>query len=102
MGNVVEFLARVGQDAALRHASAEEMAAELDAAGLAPDVSAQIHAGNAGGLRLLLGQGVFFASLMPPGPNEDREEDEEDGRQDDEDEEGDEKLSLSSESPTRL
>jgi len=103
MGNIVEFLARVGQDAALRHASAEDMAAELEAAGMAPDVSAQIQAGNAGGLRLLLGQGVFFASLMPPGPERDREEDEEGDRQDDEeDEEGDDKLSLSSESHTRL
>jgi hypothetical protein len=101
MGNVVEFLARVGQDAALRHASGEQMAAELEAAGIAPELSAEIHAGNAGGLRLLLGQGVFFAALMPPGPDEDREE--EDDRQDDEeDEEGDEKLSLSSESHTRL
>jgi hypothetical protein len=92
----------MGRDAALRHASTEVMAAELDAAGLAPDVTAQIRAGDAGGLRLLLGQGVFFASLMPPRPNEDQEDDEEDDRQDDEDEEGDEKLSLSSESHARL
>ena len=101
MGNVVEFLARVGQDAALRHASGERMAAELEAAGISPELSAEIHAGNAGGLRLLLGQGVFFAALMPDGPDEEREE--EDDRQDDEeDEEGDDKLSLSSESHTRL
>jgi len=101
MGNVVEFLARVGQDAALRHASGEQMAAELEAAGISPELSAEIHAGNAGGLRLLLGQGVFFAALMPDGPDEDREE--EDDRQDDEeDEEGEDKLSLSSESHTRL
>lgn len=85
----------------MRHASAEQMAAELEAAGIAPELSAEIHAGNAGGLRLLLGQGVFFAALMPDGPDEDREE--EDDRQDDEeDEEGDDKLSLSSESHTRL
>lgn len=101
MGNVVEFLARVGQDAALRHASGEQMAAELEAAGIAPELRTEIHAGNAGGLRLLLGQGVFFAALMPSGPDEDNEE--EDDRQDDEeDEEGDDKLSLSSESHTRL
>jgi len=100
MGNVVEFLARVGKDAALRYASGEEMAAELEAAGIAPELSAEIHAGNAGGLRSLLGQEVFFAALMPPGPDEDTEE--EDDRQDDEeDEEGDEKLSLSSESHAR-
>jgi hypothetical protein len=101
MGNVVEFLARVGQDAALRHASGEQMAAELEAAGIAPELGAEIHAGNAGGLRLLLGQGVFFAALMPPGPDEDTEE-EGDRQDDEEDEEGEEKLSLSSESHTRL
>jgi hypothetical protein len=100
MGNVVEFLARVGQNAALRHASGEQLAAELEAAGIAPELSAAIHAGNAGGLRLLLGQGVFFASLMPDGPDKDNEE-EDDRQDDDEDEEGEEKLSLSSESYMR-
>ncbi|KLD75432.1 hypothetical protein Y886_27085 [Xanthomonas hyacinthi DSM 19077] len=77
------------------------MAAELEAAGLAPELSAEIHAGNAGGLRFLLGQGVYFASLMPDGPERDNEE-EDDRQDDDEDEDGDEKLSLSSESHTRL
>jgi hypothetical protein len=87
MGNIVEFLARVGADADLRAASGDALRQALEDEAIDPALREAIIAGDATGLRLLLGQQVFFSSLMPDGGEEDVEDD--DRQEDDDDDDKD-------------
>lgn len=99
MGNIVEFLARVGRDASLRHASSDVLDQEMMLAGISSEVRAAVAAGNSDDLRRLRGHEVFFSSLMPDGPDEEKDDD--DRQDDDKDDDGDEKRSTSSEPHSR-
>ncbi|HVI53705.1 MAG TPA: hypothetical protein VM621_01480 [Luteibacter sp.] len=80
MGSVIEFLARLGQDASLCHASDETLAALVSEAGMDEAVTA---------LRTVAGQGIYFNTQMgePLREVEEPEDDEGDEGEDD-DEEG--------------
>lgn len=80
MGNVIEFLARVGQDAALRHMSDEALAALVSEAGMGEAVTA---------LHAMAEQNIYFIGQMPSPQREVEEpEEEEDEDEDEDDEEG--------------
>ncbi|MGE7136500.1 hypothetical protein ACQKIE_02625 [Luteibacter sp. NPDC031894] len=86
MGKVIEFLARAGSDASLRHASVDTVRAALLEAGIDDDDICDLVAANDGdGLRAHLGLRVFFGSQLPVGPGHEEEEAPLDG----EDEDGD-------------
>lgn len=92
MGNVIEFLARLGKDASLRHASDDVLVA-LVAGEPAMDVavSEALASRDPEALRTVLGQAIFFGSQMNP-LREEPEEEEEEGDENDEDGEDGEKL----------
>jgi hypothetical protein len=90
MGNVTDYLARVGQDAALRHGSPADREALLTELGIDDDATREALAyGDADGLRRLLG-GAQFISTQMPGP--DREKEAPDQDEGDEDDDNDEPL----------
>jgi hypothetical protein len=78
MGDVIEFLARLGEDASLRHASEEALADLIDEAGMGEAVTA---------LHAQAGQNIYFIGQMP-GPQREKEEPEEEEDEEDDDEEG--------------
>jgi hypothetical protein len=82
MGNVIEFLARLGEDASLRHASDEALADLISEAGLSEAVTA-LHAG--------VGHNIYFGGQMPSPQREVEEPEEEEEEEDDEDDEDGEK-----------
>lgn len=91
MGKIIEFLARAGSDAALRHAPADAVRMALLDAGLEDEELGHVLSANDGdALRALLGQREFFCSQIPDGPPNE-EEDPLDGE--DEDGEPDENIS---------
>ena len=93
MGKVVEFLARVGSDASLRHASADAVRMAALDAGVGDDELGRILSANDGdALRALLGPREFFSSQMPVGPARE-EEDPLDGEEEEGDAEPDESIS---------
>ncbi|NID14928.1 hypothetical protein [Luteibacter yeojuensis] len=74
MGKVIEFLARAGSDAALRHASADVVRIALLDAGVDDVELGRALSGSDGdALRALLGRGGYCCSQMPDDPQ--REED---------------------------
>ncbi|PTR30728.1 hypothetical protein C8J98_10638 [Luteibacter sp. OK325] len=77
MGSVIEFLARLGQDASLRYASAETLAALVSEAGMGEAVTA---------LQAQAEQNIYFIGQMP-GPQREKEEPEEEEDDEDEDDE---------------
>jgi len=79
MGSVIEFLARLGQDATLRHLSDEALAALVSEAGMNEAVTA---------LTARPEQNIYFIGQMP-GPQREVEEPEDD-EEDDEDEDDEE------------
>ncbi|NII54833.1 DUF2950 domain-containing protein [Luteibacter sp. SG786] len=84
MGKVIEFLARVGSDASLRHASADAMRTALLEAGVDDVALGDALATNDGdALRALFGQREYISSQLPDSPA--REEDPFDGEDDDDD-----------------
>jgi hypothetical protein len=93
MGNVIDFLARLGGDASLRDASDETLAAMASESGLGGALGAAMLARDTDSLRTLLGQGIFFSTQMgdPQREKEDPDDDKDDD--DDEDDEGDNPLS---------
>jgi TATA-binding protein-associated factor Taf7 len=76
MGNVIEFLARLGEDASLRHASDEALADLISEAGMSEAVTA---------LHAAVGHNIYFSGQMPS-PQREVEEPEEEEEEDDEDE----------------
>jgi len=83
MGSVVGWLARVGGDASLRHATAETLALAMNEEDLGDDVREPLGARDADALRAVMGQGIYFSSLMPIQPDHEEEEGEdEDGDED--------------------
>lgn len=92
MGKVVEFLARVGSDARLRHGSTDAVDTALLAAGVEDDdLRNALKDGDA--LRALLGQRSYLATQMPVGPGKEEQEDPLDGEDDDGDGEPDDSVS---------
>ena len=89
MGNVTDYLARVGQDAALRHGSPADREALLTELGIDDDATREALAyGDADGLRRLLGGAQFIATQMPDGPEREKEApDEDEGDEDDDNDE---------------
>ncbi|MDQ0008539.1 hypothetical protein J2T07_000698 [Luteibacter jiangsuensis] len=86
MGKVIEFLARVGSDASLRHASTDAVDAALRDAGVDDgDLREAFSAKDGDAVRLLLGQRAYFSTQMPIAPEHEEQEDPLDG----EDEDGD-------------
>jgi hypothetical protein len=85
MGNVVDWLARIGGDASLRYASAESLAKAMGDIDVGDAIREPLAAGNADAVRAAMGgQGIWFSSQMPVHPDheEDRpldDEDDEDG-----------------------
>jgi hypothetical protein len=82
MSNVIEFLEKLGQDAQLRDAPQEELAAALAEAQVEAPYCSAILAKDASQLQDLLGLRPMLYVLMPA-----EEEEEEDGEEDGEDEE---------------
>jgi hypothetical protein len=85
MGSVVGWLARVGGDASLRYATAETLALALHEDDLGEDVREPLGARDADALRAVMGQGIYFSSQMPDGPDHEEDEPLDDGEEDDED-----------------
>ncbi|WP_413626235.1 hypothetical protein [Luteibacter sp. Lutesp34] len=82
MGKVIEFLARVGSDASLRHASADAIRTALLEAGVDDTAfGAALSANDGDALRALFGQREYVSSQLPDSPA--REEDPFDGEDDD-------------------
>lgn len=75
MGNVIEFLARVGQDAALRHMSDEALAALVSEEGMGEAVTT---------LHAMTEQNIYFIGQMPSPQREVEEPEEEEEDEDDE------------------
>lgn len=94
MGNIIEFLARAGSDAALRHASAEAVRTALLEAGIEDDaLGAAVSANDGDAVRTLMGQREFFCSQMPDAPPYE-EEDPFDGEDEDGDGEPDQNVAV--------
>ncbi|MET0935667.1 MAG: hypothetical protein ABWX83_06755 [Luteibacter sp.] len=93
MGNVIDFLARVGQDASLRHANGAVLDEALDALAVGQSARDALIAKDSDALRASLGLGVFFGSQMPDGPDheEKEDEDEDDGDNEDDGDDADDK-----------
>jgi hypothetical protein len=90
MGKVVDFLARAGSDAALRHAPADAVdAALLEAAVDDEDFRDALTAQDGEAVRALLGQREYFVSQMPDGPPHEEQEDPLDGDEEEGDSEPD-------------
>ncbi|HXP00954.1 MAG TPA: hypothetical protein VN813_10635 [Luteibacter sp.] len=86
MGKVVEFLARVGSDASLRHGSADTVDTALRDAGVDDDdLRRAVGAKDGDALRTLFGQRGNLVTQMPIGPEHEETED----PLDDEDDDGD-------------
>jgi hypothetical protein len=99
MGNVIEFLARLGEDASLRHVSDEALATMIREAELGDAVGCAMSARDPEALRLLMGQGIYFSTQMGD-PLREEEEPEEDGDGDgEEDDEGEKSLLRRSPTP---
>lgn len=79
MGNVIEFLARLGEDASLRHASEETLAALVREAGMGEAMTA---------LQAQAEQNIYFIGQMPGPQREVEEPEEEEDDEDEDDEEG--------------
>jgi hypothetical protein len=79
MGSVIEFLARLGQDASLRHASDETLAALVSEAGLDEAMTA-LHSQRE--------QNIYFGGQMPSPQREVEEPEEEEDDENEDDEEG--------------
>jgi hypothetical protein len=93
MGNVIEFLARLGQDASLRHASDETLAALVSEAGMGDAVTRAVISRDPDVLRTAMGQGIYFSTQMGEPLREVEEPEEEEG---DENEDGDDEGEKSS------
>ncbi|QRP62547.1 hypothetical protein I6J77_10370 [Rhodanobacter sp. FDAARGOS 1247] len=68
MLDVIDFMERVGSDAQLSQASAEEFAASLSASDMAPELQLAMLARDAQRLGTLLGAAPECLLLAPPGP----------------------------------
>jgi hypothetical protein len=79
MGSVIEFLARLGQDASLRYASDETLAALVSEAGMGEAVTA---------LHVQAEQNIYFIGQMPGPQREVEEPEDEEDDEDEDDEEG--------------
>lgn len=89
MGSVIEFLARLGKDASLRHASDETLAALMSEAGMGEAVTDAVISRDPEALRTVMGQGIYFNTQMGEPLREVEEpEDEEGDEGEDDDEEG--------------
>ena len=90
MGNVIDFLERLGSDARLRYASGSEVEQALELAQIDAAARAAILAGQRSELEALLGAQANVCCLVRPGDEDDEDDDDEDDEDDDGDEEDDE------------
>lgn len=72
MGDVIEFLARVGRDASLRRARGGEYDQALDGAGFDPSTTQALRTRDGDTLRMLMGYHAYFDTQMadPPPPDD--------------------------------
>lgn len=68
LSDIIDFMERMGGDAQLSRASADELADVLSATDLAPEVQSALIAGDAGQLGTLLGTKPMCMLVAPPGP----------------------------------
>lgn len=83
MGKVIEFLARVGQDASLRHASRDSLGAVMDAEGFDAVTRVALMSEDGEYRQDLWTSGAYFSSQMPTGPDEEKVPDEDTDDDDD-------------------
>lgn len=77
MSDVIDFLERMGRDAALRHGTHGDLEAALENSGMDPEVKAAILGKDKVRLDTLLGQGGLFGMMIPAKEDEDEGESEE-------------------------
>lgn len=77
MSDVIDFLERMGRDAALRHGPHGDLEAALENSGMDPEVKAAILGKDKVRLDTLLGQGGLFGMMIPAKEDEDEGESEE-------------------------
>src|SRR5215472_10601812 len=70
MSDVIDFLEKMGQDSALRHASRAELEGALAEAGLSSQVRAALASGDTGALAALLGSGNACCLIHTPTEDE--------------------------------
>ncbi|WP_426700006.1 hypothetical protein ACPPVV_11415 [Rhodanobacter sp. Col0626] len=68
MSDIIDFMERMGSDAQLSQASADEFAASLSATDMAPELQSALLAKDAQRLGMLLGTVPECLLLAPPGP----------------------------------
>ena len=68
MSDIIDFMERMGGDAQLSQASADELAEVLSASDLAPEMQSVVMEGNAAKLETLLGTKPMCMLVAPPGP----------------------------------
>jgi Mg2+ and Co2+ transporter CorA len=84
MSNVISFLESVGQDAALRHATKEELELAMNRAKIDPATQSAILNKDQRVLAERLGGNTIVCSMVLPGKEEDDETEEEPSKDDDE------------------
>ena len=84
MSNVISFLESVGQDAALRHATKEELELALSKAQIDPALQAAILGKDQQQIEALMGAATNVCCGVFPGKEEDDESEEEPSKDDDE------------------
>lgn len=93
MGNVIEFLTRLGEDASLRHASDDALAALSNEAGLDAAVGSAVYLRDVEALRNLLGGEIYFSTQMGEPQREEEEPEDDDGDGDGDGEDGEDEKS---------
>lgn len=102
MGNVIDFLERLGQDAQLRYATGSQVEEALEQAQIDPAIRAAILAADPRRLEALLGAQANVCCLVRPGEEEEEEGDEDEKEDDDDEDDGDDELTSQSASARRV
>jgi hypothetical protein len=86
MSNIVDFIARLGQDSHLRYAASSDVERELQRAGIPSELQAALLAADPRRLEALLGV-QSNVCCMVHAPDDEEEDEEEDDAEEEEDEE---------------
>lgn len=92
MTSVIDFLERLGQDARLRHASAEELDRVLVSAQIDPAVRAALLGEDQRQLEALLGAATNVCCMVHAPEDDEEEPEDDDGDEDDGEDQKDEEL----------
>ena len=94
MGNVIDFLERLGSDAHLRAIAGENLERALAETSIDPVVKAAMLGQDRQQLETLIGAQANVCCMVRPGEEDDEEEEEEDDDDDDDDDEEEVRLSV--------